>query len=116
MKTLHLAILGTAIVLTSCSSSKQTAYSEYDDVYYNPKKAEKAEKQASIVEELEVVPEQIVVAAPMVQEQAYTTAQVYQDENLSDYEKYKMQQEAEMLGETYYEPQGSEALYVDQFQ
>ena len=36
MKTLTLAILSTAIVLTSCSSSKQTAASEYDDVDYNP--------------------------------------------------------------------------------
>ncbi len=36
MKTLPLAIIGAAIVLASCSSSKQAASSEYDDVYYNP--------------------------------------------------------------------------------
>ena len=112
MKTIQFAILGTAIILTSCSAAKQTASTEYDDVYYNPNQAG---EQAVLVETPQAAAEQVIVAQPMVQEQVYANTQATQNENLSDYELYRMQQEAEMLGETY-EPQGSEALYANQYQ
>jgi hypothetical protein len=113
MKTLPLAIIGAAIVLTSCSSAKYAASSEYDDVYYNPNRAEK--QAVIVVEEPVATPVETITAQPIVQEQVYLESQAYTDENLSDYELYKIQREAEMLGETY-EPQGSEALYVQQYQ
>ena len=36
MKTLTIALLGSALILASCSSSRYIASREYDDVYYNP--------------------------------------------------------------------------------
>ena len=47
MKTLSLAIISAAIVLASCSSTKNTAASEYDDVYYNPNKVKRQEAAAA---------------------------------------------------------------------
>ena len=88
MKTLQLAIIGTAIILTSCSSSKQTASSEYDDIYYNP---EKVAQEAEATPQYQSVPQTVIVAEPMVQEQIYASSQTNQDEYLSDYELYKMQ-------------------------
>jgi len=105
MKTLSLAIISAAIVLASCSSTKQTAFSEYDDVYYNPNNTE---RQAV------VTPQEAVSMQPVYQEPAYTEPVVLVDENLSDYEKYRLQQESEMLGESY-TPEGSEALYAEQY-
>ena len=112
MKTLSTAIIGTAIILASCSSAKYAASSEYDDVYYNPNQAE---PQAVVVQEPAPATSEIITAEPIVQQQVSAESQAYSDENLSDYEKYRMRQEAEFLGETY-EPEGSEALYAEQYQ
>jgi len=113
MKTLPLAIVSAAIVLASCSSSKQAAYSEYDDVYYNPNLAER--QVASAPSYIAVTPQEAMSTQPISQEPVYVQSQVYADEALSDYEQYKLQREAEMLGETY-QPDGSEALYATQYQ
>ena len=56
-----------------------------------------------------------MTAQPVQQEPVYKKTQTNTDENLSDYELYRRNKEAEMLGETY-EPEGSEALYADQYQ
>ncbi len=110
MKTyITLAILS-IFILTGCSSTKSTG--EYDDVYYNPTKVE---KQTEVAEIPVVIPAAAVIAEPIVQEQVYAEMQSYPDENLTDYEVYKLQREAEMLGESY-EPAGSEAVYADQYQ
>jgi len=114
MKTLSLAIISAAIVLASCSSSQQTASSEYDDVYYNPNAAAKQATTAATVQEPVVTSQDAMNAQAMNQEQSYTKSVATTDENLSDYEVYKLQQEAEMLGE-YYAPEGSEALYSEQY-
>ncbi len=112
MKTLPLAIISAAIVLASCSSAKYAATSEYDDVYYNPNRLE---TQAAVVApEAAVTPQEAMNAQPMNQEQEYLKSQPVEDENLSDYEKYRLQREAEMLGETY-TPEGSEAIYAQQY-
>ena len=113
MKTLSLAIISAAIVLASCSSSKQTAATDYDDVYYNPTKAAKQETAATVQEPV-VTSQDAMYAQAMNQEQSYTNSVATTDENLSDYEVYKLQQEAEMLG-GYYAPEGSEALYSEQY-
>jgi hypothetical protein len=97
MKTLTLAILSAAIILSSCSSTKKTTTSNGDDVYYNPgQEVEQA-----------VTPVSVPVVARW---KTYLPSRL-----LSDYERYRLQQEAQMLGETY-EPEGSEALYVEQYQ
>ena len=112
MKTLPLAIISSAIVLASCSSARYAATSEYDDVYYNP---DRAVPQAAVaVQEPAVTPQEAMNAQPVNQEQGYLKSQPSEDENLSDYEKYKLQREAEMLGETY-TPEGSEAIYGQQY-
>ncbi len=113
MKTLPLAFIGVAILLASCSSSRYTAASEYDDVYYNPDLGQR--KAAVVVDQPAVTSQQVMAAQPIQQEPVYAESQVSDTENLSDYEKYKLQREAEMLGETY-EPQGSEALYANQYE
>ena len=133
MKTLPLAILSTAIVLASCSSTKNTAASEYDDIYYNPNKVERdskkqAKKDAEIALAVEQAlaeqqsvsgqqtePQTTMTAMAVNQEPVYGEYQVMGDENMSDYERYQLQREAEMLGETY-APEGSEALYANQYQ
>ena len=112
MKTLNFTIIGLALVLASCSSSKYAASSEYDDVYYNPSIAE---TQVATPVHTVVPPQAAMAAQPIAQEPVYAESQYYADDNLSDYEKYQMQREAEMLGETY-QPEGSEALYVNQYQ
>ena len=98
MKTLTLAILSAAIILSSCSSTKKAATSNGDDVYYNP--GQEVEQAVTPVSEPVVTPVETLSA---------------ESPALSDYEKYRLQQEAQMLGETY-EPEGSEALYVEQYQ
>ena len=98
MKTLTLAILSAAIILSSCSSTKKTTTSNGDDVYYNP--GQEVEQAVTPVSEPGVTPVETISAESAA---------------LSDYERYRLQQEAQMLGETY-EPEGSEALYVEQYQ
>jgi hypothetical protein len=110
MKTLTLAIISTAIVLASCSTMRPAAYSEYDDVYYNPSNVQNQAAQAVAPATTVVTPQDAMNAQPIYQEPV-----AQGDEQLSDYEKYKMQQEAEMLGESY-TPEGSEALYSTQYQ
>ena len=114
MKTLSLAIISAAIVLASCSSSKHTAATEYDDVYYNPNNVETSTPAAVVTQEPGVSYQQANNAQAVYQEPNYTKSVVSTDENLSDYEVYKLQQEAEMLGE-YYAPEGSEGLYSEQY-
>ncbi|MCK4749253.1 MAG: hypothetical protein KAT15_19505, partial [Bacteroidales bacterium] len=111
MKTLPLAIIGAALVLASCSSSKNTASSEYDDVYYNPNNTV---QQEAVVGTYSVSPQEVMQTQALNQTPVYAEPMVA-EENLSDYEQYSLQREAEMLGETY-APEGSEALYVDQYQ
>jgi len=113
MKTLSLAIATAAIVLASCSSSKKAAFQEYDDVYYNPNNADT--QVATAPAATAVSPQEAMTAQPIAQEQVYSESQVSADENLSDYERYSMQREAEMLGQSY-APEGSEALYATQYQ
>ena len=113
MRTLPLAIITLAIVLASCSSSKYAASSDYDDVYYDPNVAQ--EPTAVVAGNYAITPQAVMYTQPIAQEPVYTQSQVNVDENLSDYERYQMQREAEMLGETY-EPDGSEALYATQYQ
>ena len=120
MKTLPITILAAAIVLASCSSSKQTAASEYDDVYYNPNKVNRQAKKAQAAEEEAAAAAAATmavtqVAEPTAQEPVYAEYTTMGNEDLSDYERYQMQQEAEMLGQSY-TPQGSEALYANQYQ
>ena len=113
MKTLTFFLIGSALILASCSSSRYVASREYDDVYYNP---DVAERQASaVVQEPVLRPEEAMSAQPVPREQTYAEPEGYAEEDLSDYEKYWMQKEAEMLGETY-EPQGSEAAYASQYE
>ena len=114
MKTLSLAIISAAIVLASCSSSKHTAATEYDDVYYNPNTVETSTSAAVMAQEPGVSSQEAMNAQAMNQGQTYTKTVPATDDNLSDYEVYKLQREAEMLGE-YYAPEGSEALYADQY-
>ncbi|NOR34214.1 MAG: hypothetical protein GQ579_05990, partial [Bacteroidales bacterium] len=114
MKTLPLAIISAAIVLASCSSSKQTTATEYDDVYYNPNTVETPTYSAAVTQQPAVTSQDAMNAQAMNQQQSYTKSVAVTDENLSDYEIYKLQQEAEMLGE-YYAPEGSEALYAEQY-
>ena len=92
MKTLPLVILSTAVVLASCSSSKYAASSEYDDVYYNPNVAQ---RKATVPVATSVTPQEAMTAQPIVQAPVYAETQVYSDENLSDYERYQIQREAE---------------------
>ena len=113
MKTLTLAIISTALVLASCSSSKYAASSEYDDVYYNPNEVQ---QQTAIVPAGNAA----VSAQEVMETQALNQTPVYAepmvaDENMSDYERYRLEREAEMLGENY-TPEGSEALYANQYQ
>ena len=124
MKTLPIAIISAVIVLASCSSTKQTAASEYDDVYYNPNKVERQPNNARAAEEeVATAAAATSVAAgpttqgvvPTVQEPVYGEYQTMGNEEMSDYERYQLQKEAEMLGESY-APQGSEALYATQYQ
>ena len=117
MKTLALAITGTALVLASCSSTKYSA-AEYDDVYYNPNQANMqavAAAETPVVTQPAVTPQEAMNAQPMSQAPVYNDDQAVAQEELSDYEKYWMEREAEMLGESY-EPEGSEALYVNQYE
>ena len=58
MKNLTLAIISTAIVLASCSSSQKSASAEYDDVYYNPNKVERQAANAVVVQEPVVTPQE----------------------------------------------------------
>ena len=118
MKTLALAITATAIILASCSSSKYSAASEYDDVYYNPDQAARQEVAAAevpLVSQPAVTPQDAMSAQPVAQAPVYYEGETVEGEELSDYERYWMQREADMLGETY-EPEGSEALYANQYQ
>ena len=114
MKTLTFAILSSAIVLASCSSSRYAASSEYDDIYYNPNSVERQAAKTVIVEEPAVTAQDAMTAQPIYQEPVYTKSAEAADANLSDYERYKLQKEAEMLGESY-APEGSEALYAEQY-
>ena len=114
MKTLSLAIISTAIVLASCSSMRPAASSEYDDVYYNPGKVQNQTSQAVTPATTVVTPQDAMSTQPLNQEPAYSEPVAQGDEQLSDYEKYKLQQEAEMLGESY-TPEGSEGLYATQY-
>ena len=114
MKTLTFAIFSSAIVLASCSSSKYAASSEYDDIYYNPNQVERQAANAVVVDEPAVTAQEAMTAQPIYQEPVYTKSAEVSDENLSDYERYKLQREAEMLGESY-APEGSEALYAEQY-
>ena len=113
MKTLPLVIATAAIVLASCSSSRYAASSEYDDIYYNPNRAERQAAKAQA--EQAVSAQEAMTAQPIAQEPVSSETQVSADENLSDYERYSMQREAEMLGESY-TPEGSETLYAAQYQ
>ena len=70
MKTLSLAIISAAFVLASCSSSKQTAASEYDDVYYNPNKVARQAAKAAAVQEPVVTSQDAMNAQAMNQEQS----------------------------------------------
>ena len=114
MKTLSLAIISAAIVMASCSSSKHTAASEYDDVYYNPSAVATPAYSSAIAQEPAVTSQDAMNAQALNQQQSYTKSVATADENLSDYEIYKLQREAEMLGEGY-TPEGSEALYSEQY-
>ena len=113
MKTLSLAIISAAIVLASCSSSKYAAATEYDDVYYNPNTVT-ATPPSYVAQEPVVSSQDAMNAQALNQEQSYTKTAPAANEGLSDYELYKLQKEAEMLGEGY-APEGSEALYAEQY-
>jgi hypothetical protein len=114
MKTLSLALITAAFVLASCSTTKQAASAEYDDVYYNPNQVEKQATNTVAAQPAAVTPQQAMSAQPLYQEPANSQPVAAANENLSDYEIYRMQQEAEMLGESY-APEGSEALYAEQY-
>ena len=119
---MNFTIVGLALILASCSSSKQMASSEYDDIYFNARKAEKESRVANetpevIQSQTVVTPDQAMATEPVPQQQVYQSAgtSAVAEEELSDYEIYRMQLEAEMLGESY-ELEGSEAAYYDQYQ
>jgi len=114
MKTLALAIIAAAFVLASCSSSQKAASAEYDDVYYNPDKVEKQATNNAVAATPATTTQQAMNAQPIYQEQAYSNSVAPANENLSDYELYSLQREAEMLGEAY-APEGSEAILTEQY-
>ncbi|MBN1131422.1 MAG: hypothetical protein JXA39_00005, partial [Bacteroidales bacterium] len=119
MKTLNLILLSLAVAAFSCTSPRFSASSEYDDVYYNPgtveKQVEIAVHQPVAAEPQPVITaEQVQNVQPIPREQEAVTESPQEGE-LSDYEKYRMEMEAEMLGESY-DMSGSEAAYYDQYQ
>ena len=83
MKTLPLAIISAAIVLASCSSSKKTAATEYDDVYYNPNNVE-TPTTAAVSQVPAVTSQDAMYAQPVYQEQSNIKSVATTDENLRD--------------------------------
>jgi hypothetical protein len=110
MKTLPVILAATAFILASCGSSRYSAYGDYDDVYYNPAtdpNAVPAVTQTTTTYEPAITPEKAMAARPY-EDTAYST------QELSDYEKYRMQMESEMMGESY-DTEGSESMYNEQY-
>ncbi|MEZ5072315.1 MAG: hypothetical protein R2751_15465 [Bacteroidales bacterium] len=104
MKTFAFALTGVAFVLTSCGSSRYASSSEYDDVYYSPNQVE-TQATAPAMSQPGVTPQQ-AMEAQAVPQPSYNAGQEIAlepivEENLSDYERYRLKKEAEMLGETY---------------
>ncbi len=76
-----------AIVLGACSSTYRAGIADYDDLYYTPSDAK---KQATVV-----AVEQPVVTQPMTQTVQETKPVAEQE--LSDYEKYRLDMENQYL-------------------
>ena len=105
MKTTVTILIATAFLLASCSRGFYATSTEYDDVYYTP--GTKTQTLTST--------EQVVTLDSPVNNEALrperiegTSAAQYNVEPLSDYERYKLEKEMEMLGESNesYAPEG----------
>ena len=82
MKTSIFILVIVSLVLGGCSSSYKAGVTEYDDLYYTPKDAEMQAKATNV--------------QPATSQQS---AQAVQQEELSDYEKYRLSLEDEYLNE-----------------
>jgi len=89
MKTKLTILTILAVFLGACSSAYRAGISSYDDLYYAPAN----ERNQAVVAESKVQPEVITQEQPQLQAQAES----YEEEELSDYEKYRMELEDQYL-------------------
>jgi len=103
MKTLTIILTSAAFLLASCGSTGYTTYSGYDDVYYNPEEA-----QPVVSESAAVTPEVAMNTKALYQEDTVN----YNE--LSDYERYRLEMEGE-LSDQGYEPEQNETAYQERY-